>query len=36
MLFRTANGLPQFGVDKTIDAEALFQESVRQREESNS
>jgi hypothetical protein len=33
-LFRTVNGLPQFGVDKQIDAEAIFRESIRQREKS--
>ncbi|MDR1025377.1 MAG: hypothetical protein LBL56_06570 [Treponema sp.] len=33
-LFRTVNGLPQFGVDKHVDAEAIFKESIRQREES--
>ncbi|MDR0730452.1 MAG: hypothetical protein LBF63_02215 [Treponema sp.] len=32
--FRTVNGLPQFGVDKEIDAEEIFKESVRQREQS--
>jgi hypothetical protein len=32
-LFRTANGHPQFGVDKEIDAEAVFAESIRRREE---
>ncbi|MDR0668779.1 MAG: hypothetical protein LBF95_01740 [Treponema sp.] len=32
--FRTVNGLPQFGVDKAIDAEEIFKESVRRREQS--
>jgi hypothetical protein len=33
-LFRNINGTPQFGVDKKIDADTVFQESVRQREQS--
>ncbi|MDR2177377.1 MAG: hypothetical protein LBP20_04975 [Treponema sp.] len=33
MPFRTVNGLPQFGVDEKIDTEAIFKESIRQREE---
>jgi hypothetical protein len=32
-LFRTENGLPQFGVDKQIDTDAIFKESVRLRAE---
>jgi hypothetical protein len=33
-LFRAVNGHPQFGVDKKIDTEAIFTESIRRREES--
>ncbi|MDR2376458.1 MAG: hypothetical protein LBD96_08480 [Treponema sp.] len=32
--FRTLNSLPQFGVDKKVDAEEIFKESVRQRDQS--
>ncbi|MDR1970648.1 MAG: hypothetical protein LBQ46_01880 [Treponema sp.] len=34
-LFRNMDGIPQFGVDKTIDTETVFQESIREREESD-
>jgi hypothetical protein len=34
VLFRNINGAPQFGVDKKIDADTVFRESVRQREHS--
>jgi hypothetical protein len=31
--FRNVSGMPQFGVDRTIDTEAVFEESIRQRED---
>jgi hypothetical protein len=34
VLFRNANGIPRPGVDQKVDAETIFKESVRQREES--
>jgi hypothetical protein len=33
VLFRNANGIPRVGADQEIDAETIFKESVRQREE---
>jgi hypothetical protein len=32
-LFRGANGAPQFGVDRQIDADTVFKESIRQRDQ---
>ncbi|MDR3173239.1 MAG: hypothetical protein LBU19_03225 [Treponema sp.] len=32
ILFRNLHGVPQMGVDKKIDADAIFKESIRQRE----
>jgi hypothetical protein len=34
LIFRNANGSPQFGIDRQVDTDTLFKESVRQRQQS--